>query len=148
MATVAGCERYAELMQHLSTGRDPQRAYAAAASGRDDDDSDAVTRPPLQLASPHRADPAAARAAAPALHASPRMGTAPLTTKPAVGDDVLVPSCLWPQYRCRENEGLGWSATVVSVTAVTALIRFNTATTRSGLRCADERLPWDRLHLP
>ena len=148
VATVAGCERYAELMQHLSTGRDPQRAYAAAASGRDDDDSDAVTRPPLQLASPHRADPAAARAAAPALHASPRMGTAPLTTKPAVGDDVLVPSCLWPQYRCRENEGLGWSATVVSVTAVTALIRFNTATTRSGLRCADERLPWDRLHLP
>ena len=144
IAAVAGCERYAELMQHISAGREPQRAYAAAASGLDSGDSALSAPPPLQFSPPRRADPTAVSA----LRATPHLGTTPLTAKPTVGDSVLVPANLWPQYRCTENEGHGWSATVVSATAVTALVRFAAATTRSGLRCADERLPWNRLHLP
>lgn len=149
VATVSGCERYAEILQHVSTApREAQRAYAAAAAGDDDDPSPlgAVprppTQPPLQLSSPQRADPPAP-APAPT-----RAGTAPLSARPRVGDDVLVPASLWPQYRCRENEGHGWSATVLSITSVTALVHFTTATTRSGQPYMDERLPWNKLHQP
>ena len=150
VATVSGCERYAEVMQHVSAGpRETQRAYAAAASGADDDASaegppQQMPQLPLQLSPPRRAH------AAPPLETRtpPRLGTTPLTERPRAGDPVLVPSNLWPQYRCKENEGHGWSATVKSVTTVTALVRFTTATTRAGEPYADVRLPWGKLHQP
>ena len=150
VATVSGCERYAEVMQHVSVSpRETQRAYAAAASGADDDASaegppQQMPQLPLQLSPPRRAH------AAPPLETRtpPRLGTTPLTEKPRAGDPVLVPSNLWPQYRCKENEGHGWSATVKSVTTVTALVRFTTATTRAGDPYADVRLPWGKLHQP
>ena len=143
VAAVSGCGRYADVMQHVSvSSRESQRVYAAAAAGRDDDDSDTTAplrQPPVQLASP----PHAAADADPA-----PSGTTPLQSRPSVGDKVLVPASLWPQYRCRENAGHGWSAGVLSVSAATALVRFTTATTRAGVPYADERLPWTRLHLP
>ena len=150
----SGCERYAEILQHVSSApREAQRAYAAAAAGSDDDPSHPGSAPrpprlpPLQLSSPQRADLPAPAPAPP--RAGTHAGTAPLSAKPCVGDEVLAPANLWPQYRCRENEGHGWSATVLSVTSVTALVHFTTATTRSGPKpYADERLPWKKLHQP
>ena len=146
VAAVAGCERYADIMQHVSAPtRETQRAYAAAAAGRDDDISQPTSDsspPSLQLGSTNRGtapgEPLVAL----------RTGTAPLPAKPTAGDRVIIPACLWPQYRCRENDGLGWSATVVSATAFTALVRFASARTRAGQPYQDERLPWNRLCLP
>ena len=146
VAAVAGCERYADIMQHVSAPtRETQRAYAAAAAGRDDDISQPTSDsspPSLQLGSTSRGtapgEPLVAL----------RTGTAPLPAKPTAGDRVIIPACLWPQYRCRENDGLGWSATVVSATAFTALVRFASARTRAGQPYQDERLPWNRLCLP
>ena len=145
VATVSGCQRYAEVMQHISANpRDLQRAYAAAASGASDEDAQQAPQAPLQLSPPWRAN----NHPPPAASGPPRLGSTPLTSKPSVGARLLVPSNLWPQYRCNENEGHGWSATVRSVTAVTAVVRFTTATTRAGEPYADVRLPWDKLHHP
>lgn len=150
VATVSGCQRYAEVMQHISAdSRETQRAYATAASGADGDglaasSAQQALQAPLQLSPPRRAR--STPASATSLPA--RLGTTPLTNQPSVGDQVLVPSSLWPQYRCKENEGHGWSATIKSVTAVTALIRFTSAVTRAGEPYADVRLPWDKLHEP
>ena len=30
-----------------------------------------------------------------------------VTTAPSVGDEIVVPSSVWPQYRCKENGGAG-----------------------------------------
>ena len=144
VAAVAGCERFADVLQHISSPtRETQRAYAAAAAGRDEDTSQPTSDsspPPLQLTSPNRSHVASL--------AAPHADAVQLPARPEVGDRVMVPACLWPQYRCRENDGRGWSATVITVTAATALVHFTSATTRAGQPYQDERLPWSRLCLP
>ena len=144
VAAVAGCERYADVLQHISAPtRETQRAYAAAAAGRDEDTSQPTSDsspPPLQLTSPNRSHVAPL--------AAPHTDTVQLPARPEVGDRVIVPTCLWPQYRCRENDGRGWSATVITVTTATALVHFTSATTRAGQPYQNERLPWSRLCLP
>ena len=101
-------------------------------------------------ASPARPRPNASADAAPE---SPVTDSAPptpvsltlLSSQPVVGADVVVPSTIWPRYRCRELGGAGWAVRVLSSTAHTAVVRFLHARTHDGRPYSDERLPWNLL---
>jgi len=69
----------------------------------------------------------------------------PLPPDVQPGCKVLVPRDLWPTYSCMEHGGIGWEATIVTVTASTAVVRFSFAKTRDHRPYEDERLPLSRL---
>ena len=61
------------------------------------------------------------------------------------GMQVVVAVSKWPRYKCTDNGGKGWTATVVSHTSVTAVVNFTHAVTRDGRPYVDCRLPLDAL---
>jgi len=64
-----------------------------------------------------------------------------LTAENAEGREVLVPSDVWPKVKCRENNGTGWDAVVLSIngTPPAALLQFSGHSTR-GREYPNERL--------
>ena len=89
------------------------------------------------------ADEAAAAETAPAQPSpAPATDLSPLTTENCVGRRVLVPATTWPQYRCDEHNGQGWSATIVKYNARhgAATVAFTDATTARGIPYADVEL--------
>ena len=68
-----------------------------------------------------------------------------LDEAPRVGDSVIVPATLWPNYVCQELGGAGWAARIRSVTKYTALVSFTYARTRDGRPYQDERVDWSKL---
>ena len=67
--------------------------------------------------------------------------TSPVSERPAHGTRLLVPSDIWPTYPCDEHGGAGWEATVVSTTGLSAVVRFVHATSQSGPKYENVRLP-------
>ena len=57
-----------------------------------------------------------------------------------VGRRVLVARALWPAYECDENNGLGWTAHIISFSRGAAVVQFQHATDARGLPYANERL--------
>lgn len=140
---VTGDQPYADLVnQFACTGYMAREAYEAALRGVDFDLP--------ETASPARPRPSALSDAPPVSPATVPAPPAPvsltlLSSQPAVGAEVVVPSTIWPRYRCRELGGAGWVVRVLSSTAHTAVVRFLHAHTHDGRPYSDERLPWSLL---
>ena len=93
------------------------------------------------------ADEAAAADQAPMQSPVPPPDSRPLTADNCVGRRVLVPAEAWPQYRCEEHNGRGWTATIVSysVRHSAATVAFVDAVTARGIPYADVELRLDAL---
>jgi len=72
--------------------------------------------------------------------------TVPLQGRPARGDLVVIPALVWPEIRCLENGGVGWTARVVSSSACNARLHFVRALTADKRPFEDVRLEWAVLH--
>ena len=72
--------------------------------------------------------------------------TVPLQGRPAQGDLVVIPALVWPEIRCLENGGVGWTARVVSSSACNARLHFVQARTADQRPFEDVRLEWAVLH--
>ena len=65
----------------------------------------------------------------------------PLEPKNAKGRCVLIPHSMWPDYKCTENGGAGWSAVIKTCTAGgIAKVQFDTATDDEGRPYPDEHV--------
>ena len=93
------------------------------------------------------ADDAAVADATPTRQLTPPPDLTPLTAENCVGRRVLVPAATWPQYRCDEHQGQGWSATVIRYNARhnAATVAFTDAVTARGIPYADVELRLDVL---
>ena len=130
---------------HESLGSSCPEWSTAAASTITPFRTDLASRP-----TPLAAD--ATAAAAPKSRPTPRAANTTMAAAletldgpPSRGQTVAVPSSVWPTYSCRELDGRGWEAIVLSVSSTTALIRFANATTRDGRPYENERLPLSAL---
>jgi len=57
-----------------------------------------------------------------------------------VGQNVLVPQSVWPDYECNEHEGKGWEATIVSIKKKWAKIKFPGVDARGRVLAEEELL--------
>lgn len=131
VVTVVGDQGYASFLADLNNtrgGAEARRAFDAAR------DRDHVATP--RASSMH----VAARSNAP-LANQPMPNLQPLTQHNAVGRRVLVARSLWPKDACDEHNGMGWEASVLRTSAITAVVRFSFARTRDGRPYQDERVP-------
>jgi hypothetical protein len=69
----------------------------------------------------------------------------PITKLNAVGRRVLVPAEIWPGYKCREHGGEGWEASIISATALSAVVHFTHHHAAGGRAYQNERLPLELL---
>ena len=141
---------YATAMQHQQGGAQGPPAALHATEPPPTVRRPSDPRPPHAAAGPdHRPPPTATQPNRPRPpQTAPVLGSptlTPLTAPPQPHASVIVPNTVWPAYRCTEHGGKGWDATVVSVTRLTAVVRFQYAHTRDGRPYQDERLPWCRL---
>ena len=58
-----------------------------------------------------------------------------------VGDRALLSSDLWPEERCEECDGAGWSATIRRIVSAHALLTFDTARSADGGEFSTVRVP-------
>ena len=149
---VVGDQSYAELVNQFATvGHMAREAYEAALRGIDLDAPAASPTTPRVRRTNDQGTPRepAAQALddddthAPVLPPPPSL--VPLTVCPAVGDDIVVPSSVWPSYRCRELQGAGWEVRVVATSASSVVVKFLHARTHHGRPYRDERIEWAAL---
>ena len=58
----------------------------------------------------------------------------------APGDAVVIKREAWPTHACRELGGSGWSASVISLSAATARVRFQNHKASDGRPYEDVRV--------
>ena len=88
--------------------------------------------------------PASLSTGIPAPSAPASTGT-PLSRANAVGRRVLVLATFWPQYKCHEHGGIGWEASVLSATGVSAVVKFTFSRASDGRPWESERVPYAHL---
>jgi hypothetical protein len=128
VVSVVGDQRYAELVEaHAGPrGRDAQRDYDEALKEAMSTATDA-RHLPKEKTPGRRPPPKTPPAGAATTPAPPAVLTAADTLAP--GDAIVVRREAWPKHSCHELGGSGWTATVTSLSKVTALVRFSQCTT-------------------
>ena len=140
VVSVVGDQRYAELVEAHSGARSREcqkeyedavrEAVEAATDGRH-----------LPAGPPAKTERAAARPRAQAAATeAPGAVTLKAATALEPGDAVVIRRAAWPAHACRELGGSGWAATVISLSATTARVRFTEHKAADGRPYEDVRV--------
>jgi len=140
VVSVVGDQRYAELVEAHSgaRSRECQKEYEDAVREAVEAATDGRHLPTGPPARTERAAPRP-RAQAAATE-SPKAATLKAATALAPGDAVIIRRAAWPAHACRELGGNGWAATVISLSATTARVRFTEHKAADGRPYEDVRV--------